>query len=70
MGVEPMNPFELYADKRCSCCGTILEEQSDCYQTTCYDCEGKTFYPLSPLQPEGKPVRFMQGCRIIDDYCL
>ncbi|PZE19933.1 protein YhfH [Paenibacillus xerothermodurans] len=68
MAVEPMNPFELNASKRCSQCGVILEEQSECHKSTCDECEGSTFYPLSPLQPPGKVVRFMQGCRIIDDY--
>ncbi|WP_036745315.1 MULTISPECIES: protein YhfH [unclassified Paenibacillus] len=68
MGVEPMNPSELYAVKRCCRCGTDLEEQADCYKSTCDECEGNTFYPLSPLQPKGKLMKFMQGTNLIDDY--
>jgi len=70
LAVEPMNPFEVYASKRCTQCGMVLEEQSECYGSTCDECEGNTFYPLSPLQPPGKPARFMQGCNIIDEYTL
>ncbi|MCS7458790.1 YhfH family protein [Paenibacillus doosanensis] len=70
MGVEPMNPLELYAVKRCCRCGIELEEQADCYKTTCDECEGNTFYPLSPYQPKGKIAKWMQGTNIIDDYWL
>jgi predicted nucleic acid-binding Zn-ribbon protein len=51
MAVEPINLTELNALKRCSQCGNVLEEQSECYKSTCDECEGKTFYPLSPIQP-------------------
>jgi DNA-directed RNA polymerase subunit RPC12/RpoP len=68
LAVEPMNPFELYASKRCTQCGTELEEQSECHKTTCDECEGIMFYPLSPLQPQSQSMRFMQGCKIIDEY--
>ncbi|MFD1224284.1 protein YhfH [Paenibacillus vulneris] len=47
-----MNPLELYAVKRCCRCGIELEEQADCYKTTCDECEGNTFYP--PVSAEGQ----------------
>lgn len=41
--------FRTMTDRRCACCGTVLEELADCYNTVCERCDGSAYYPLSPV---------------------
>ncbi|WP_237763082.1 protein YhfH [Paenibacillus sp. A3] len=41
--------YDTLPSKCCDTCGEPLEEMADCYTSTCTQCKGQTFYPLSPI---------------------
>ncbi|PYI55843.1 protein YhfH [Paenibacillus flagellatus] len=48
--------FETLPQKQCAKCGTVMEEQSECYTHVCVECSGGTVYPfgfkLVPVPPK------------------
>lgn len=47
MMLQPVRQFfESLPDKQCSRCGTVMEEQSECYMHVCRECNGETVYSL------------------------
>ncbi|MBD2865181.1 MULTISPECIES: protein YhfH [Paenibacillus] len=45
--------FDSLPKKQCAKCGTVMEEQSECYMHVCTECSGEKTYPLS-FQPDSK----------------
>ncbi|WP_338015841.1 protein YhfH [Paenibacillus mesophilus] len=52
--LHPVNQFfDSLPKKQCSKCGSVMEEQSECYTHVCDECSGKSVYPLT-FKPDPK----------------
>lgn len=45
--------FDSLPKKQCAKCGSVMEEQSECYMHVCTECSGEKTYPIS-FQPDQK----------------